>query len=667
METFFKHITPITYWFLAIIWLYIFIFYIKKIKSNSKDDKLLGLLLIVLSIDAFRTLFESLYFGTWYTSLSGLIPIAFFEFLAQPQVVFFPKIINLITAIIVLIILINRWLPSEIKQKEKIKTLIEDKNSELLEKNKELNISTDALEKVNSELELAKEKAEISEKYLDNIINNIGDPVFVKDEQSRFLLVNDACCKLFGYERANMIGKTLAEEVPLEEQESFLSIDKEVLKTGQENINEESLSIIGKQAKIISTRKTRYIDRNGNKVLIGIIRDFTERKQAEEELRRAKEKAEESDGLKTEFINNMSHEIRTPMNGIMGFSEFLNTPNLTDKKRKHYINIIKNSGNQLMRVIDDILEISTLETKQVKVIEKELCLNDLLLELFSIFDIKAKENKTPLYLKKGLSDQESIILTDETKLNKILSNLLENALKFTTEGFIELGYQYKDEALEIYVKDTGIGIIEEKHETIFLRFSQEEKSLERNIGGLGLGLSIAKENTELIGGTISLQSEKGKGSTFLITIPYKRANTKSEKQIFSNDNEKTLKKEGYVILIAEDEEVNFLYINLLLESFHLNLKIIHAKNGKEAVEICKTNGEIDFVLMDIKMPLMDGFKATEIIKKMHPELPIVAQTAYSTNEDKKLAISAGCDDFISKPINNNALKSIMCKYLKIKE
>lgn len=384
-----------------------------------------------------------------------------------------------------------------------------------------------------------------------------------------------------------------------------------------------------------------------------------ELKQTNDELFISKEKAEESDRLKTEFINNMSHEIRTPLNGILGFSSILNKPNLTDAKRKNYINIIQNSGKQLMRIIDDILEISKLGTKQVKTIIKEVCLNDLLLDQFSIFDIKAKENKIPLYFKKGLSDKESSIFTDETKLTKILSNLLENALKFTREGFIELGYQLKGSELEIYVKDTGIGIKKESQETIFIRFSQEEKELSKNVGGLGLGLSMAKENAELLGGEITLQSEKGKGSTFIVTIPYKPVNSNSD----INEEVLTEKQDKYTILIVEDEEVNYLYFETLLEDFELNLKILHAKHGKEAVEMCKENTEIDFVLMDLKMPIMNGFIATKLIKEFRHNLPIIAQTSYSTKEEKEQAFLAGCDDFISKPISEETLKKTMNKYL----
>ena len=384
-------------------------------------------------------------------------------------------------------------------------------------------------------------------------------------------------------------------------------------------------------------------------------------KEQNELLVIAKDKAEESDRLKTEFLNNMSHEIRTPMNGILGFSELLCSTDITNEKRSYFGKIIKNSGNQLLQVIDDILEISKLGTKQVKAIEKEVCLNNLMLNLFSIFDIKAKENKIPLYLKNGLNDEESTIFTDELKLNKILSNLLENAFKFTNEGFIEFGYHLKNKFIDIYVKDTGIGINKKSQKIIFERFSQEEKELSQKFGGLGLGLSIAKENSELLGGTITLDSEKGNGAVFTVSIPYNPVIPKNNIQPISDNSEGK-----FVLLIVEDEEVNYLFLEtLLIDSIKLDCILIHAKNGKEAVDICKSNSAIDFILMDIKMPIMNGYEATKLIKEFNPNIPIIAQTAYSTSEDKAKAISAGCDDFVSKPIRKKTLKEVLHKYLKI--
>lgn len=379
------------------------------------------------------------------------------------------------------------------------------------------------------------------------------------------------------------------------------------------------------------------------------------------ELEKAKEKAEESDRLKTQFINNMSHEIRTPMNGILGFSSFLDKPDLSEEKRKHYINIIKNSGNQLLRIIDDIMEISRLGTEKVKVLEEEICLNNFLLELFSIFDIKAKENKTPLYLKSGLSDEASIIFLDKAKLNKIIINLLDNALKYTNEGYIELGYQLKNKELVVYVRDTGIGICKDKHEMIFGRFSQEEE-ISENRGGLGLGLSIAKENAELLGGKITLASEKGIGSTFYVTLPYKPVNKDTDLRL--KNSQENLYQPDSSILIVEDEEVNYLLLEaLIIERFKSKYEILHAKNGKQAVELCEENHRIGCILMDLKMPIMNGFEATRRIKRMKPYLPIVAQTSYTGIGEKEKALSVGCDDFISKPINDNEFHKVLDKYL----
>ncbi|WP_456461139.1 PAS domain-containing hybrid sensor histidine kinase/response regulator [Lutibacter sp.] len=397
---------------------------------------------------------------------------------------------------------------------------------------------------------------------------------------------------------------------------------------------------------------------------VGTIQDITERKQIEQELLKAKKEAEEGNRLKTEFLNNMSHEIRTPMNGIIGFSEMLTEENITEAKRKYFINIIQNSGKQLLQIIDDILEISKLGTKQVKVIETKVCLNDVLLELFSVFDIKAKENNTPLYLKKSLSNEKSTVLIDKTKLIKILSNLLENALKFTNKGFIEIGYYLENEILKIYVKDTGVGIDSKNQKRIFDRFSQGDHKLSKKAGGLGLGLSIAKENTELLGGKISVQSKKGEGSTFIISIPYNPV----------NQNEKINKKESilevkkkpskYTILVAEDEEVNYLFIEIvLIDKIKLPCTILHAKNGQEAVDFCKNTTEIDLVLMDVKMPVLNGYEATKQIKEFLPELTIIAQTAYSTPNEIEKAFLAGCDDFISKPINKKTIVEIIDKYL----
>ncbi len=390
-------------------------------------------------------------------------------------------------------------------------------------------------------------------------------------------------------------------------------------------------------------------------------------KQKTKELHIAKENAEESDRLKTNFIRNISHEIRTPMNGIIGFSEFLNNPDLTPDERQEYTRIIINSGKQLMSIIEDILEISKLRSKQVKVNVEKTNLIVLLNALFSIFEIKAKEKNIDLYLENGFSEDQNLILIDKSKLNKILSNLLDNAIKFTNEGYVKINYKIENQFIIISIEDTGIGINSKDQENIFRSFSQSEKEISKNYGGLGLGLTLAKENIALIGGRIKFKSKEGKGSTFTITLPHNPV----QSNIIRTSIEHKKKYSGVekqIILIAEDGEVNFLFLKTVLIKMQDYDFVIHrAKDGKEAVNLCEYNSNIDLVLMDIKMPIMDGYDATKHIKKLRPKLPVIAQTAYSTEEDIQKALDAGCDDFISKPVDRKILKPILKKYFKIKQ
>ncbi len=538
-----------------------------------------------------------------------------------------------------------------------------------------------------------RKKAEAEIEKLSTAVEQSANTIVITDIECNIEYVNPKFTKLTGYTAQEVLGKNprILNAGTLE-RDYFVQMWKTIsageIWEGEFHNKKKNGEYFWEQVTITPIKDNRGKITN----YLAIKEDITLRKKAKKKLQKqneeyaslnekykvineellfAKEKAEESNQLKTEFIHNMSHEIRTPMNGILGFSSLLDKPNLTLEKRNQYINIIQNSGHQLMRIIDDILEISRLGTKQVKIIESKICLNDLLLEQFSIFDIKAKENKIPLYLKKELSDKDSTILTDSTKLNKILSNLLENALKYTNEGYIELGYKLLSDTepiqIQIYVKDTGIGIKLESLKTIFERFSQEEKELSKNVGGLGLGLSIAKENAELLGGKITVQSKKGEGSTFFITIPFKHINFGIEGSNSGNSKAVEMKKQNdFTILIVEDEEINFLYLETLLENISLNIKILHAKHGKEAVEICMINHKIDFVFMDLKMPIMSGYEATRKIKEFKPNMPIIAQTAYSTKEKKEQAFAAGCDDFISKPISEEALTEIVSKYLFVK-
>ena len=485
-----------------------------------------------------------------------------------------------------------------------------------------------------------------------------------------FVDFNTAAEDITLVKREDVINKHLLEAFPNMDRSPLFKALQEVDKTGRDLYIEP---FYYKDKKREGWRENRLYKLSTGEI-VALFSDVTERKNAEIllkkqnlELQEAKKRAEEANNLKTEFLNNMSHEIRTPMNGIIGFSELLNNLDISEEERKNYSKIVQRSSAQLLRIIDDILEISTLETKQIKLVESEFSLNDLLKDLFSIFTLKEINPNISLYLKNELPDSQSHIISDKTKLNKILSNIIENALRYTNEGFIEIGYHIESNNIILYVKDTGIGISPENHQVIFERFCHEDKDLSRKYGGLGLGLSISKENVQLLGGNITLESVKGKGTTFYITVPYKSANKKESKLVESVlETPITARSKNYTILVAEDEETNYFYIEQLLKlKAQFNHTLIHVKNGKEAYESCIGNKEIDLVLMDIKMPVMDGYEATQKIKSIFPNLPIIAQTAYATESDRQLALENGCDNYISKPIDREKLFGLLGDYLKI--
>ncbi|MBQ4822758.1 transporter substrate-binding domain-containing protein [Aquimarina sp. MMG016] len=382
------------------------------------------------------------------------------------------------------------------------------------------------------------------------------------------------------------------------------------------------------------------------------------------ELRLAKELAEKDHKLKSAFINNVSYEIRTPMNGIMGFSSLLNDTEITKKERKKYTDLIVNSCRQLIKSVDNILEISKLRTGQVELHPEKTDLHEVMNTVFSIFEIKAKEKDISLILNNNIKKDQRFILIDQAKLIKVINSLVENALKYTEKGAILISCTAQN-TLIISVRDSGKGIKFRDQKTIFKSLSQSTKQISEKYGGLGLGLTIAKENTQLMGGEISFSSIPNKGTTFRISLPYYPTDSNISE---SEESETILNPEArhYEILIAEDGEVNFLFLKtILLKMPEYDFNIHRAKNGMEAVDFCTNTNKIDLVFMDIKMPEMNGYDATKRIKVINGQLPVIAQTAYSTKEDIQNAFAAGCDDFISKPVEPKILKKILRKHLLI--
>jgi PAS domain S-box-containing protein len=498
-------------------------------------------------------------------------------------------------------------------------------------------------------------------KMLRTLIDNLPDTIYVKDINCCKIIANLADVKFVGYnEEADILGKTDLELFLGSIGERGYADDKEVIYAGRSIIEREE-NFVDNEGHIrwLLTSKIPLSDKNGRiSGLVGIGRNITERKRAEQELIKAKEKAEENDRLKTAFLHNISHEVRTPMNAIVGFSQLLNDSKLPTDKRKHFTDIIVQSSNQLLSIISDIISISTLEVGQERIQEKVINVNAICKLLYAEFLSKAVDRNITLRIKTDLSDDAAEISSDETKLIQILTNLISNGLKFTKQGYVNFGYKIKElqdtEAqLEFFIEDTGIGIAPEMFEEIFERFRQVDSSATREYGGSGLGLSISKAYIELLGGKIWLKSEPDKGSTFYFTIPYRKVqkNILLEKQpIIAIDTEI---EEPKTLLIAEDEDSNFMLLEELLSDINFNL--IRVINGFEAIEICKTNKHIDLILMDLKMPIMNGFDATKQIREFMPYIPIIAQTAYTSDFDKKKAFECGCSDFVSKPYKQELL------------
>ncbi|MBN2890568.1 MAG: PAS domain S-box protein [Bacteroidales bacterium] len=543
--------------------------------------------------------------------------------------------------------------------------------SVLLKDDVKLTVYHDITKLKKSEIEL-----KISQKRFEQLSNLTFEGILIH-ENGLAIDVNLSFAKMIGYSQNELIGKNL---ISLLIPEEFHEIIKKHISS------KHALPYIVKAKKRdgslidIEIESKDIILKNNQKVRVSAIRNVTERLKTEqkverqkneyaalneeyktqnEELYKAKENAEQSNKLKTEFLHNMSHEIRTPLNAILGFSELLDDPRIQKSQKNEYVNIIKNSGRQLLTVIDDILEVSKLETKKSVILNREFFLNELLDELFYFYQIKAKEKKIDFSLHKTLDNNKSLIISDEKKINKIIRSLLDNALKYTVQGSVGFGYEIKNDFIEFFVKDTGIGISNDKHEIVFERFIQEELELTRKYGGLGLGLAIVKENVQLLNGSVHLYSDKGKGSTFIVSIPYFTSENKDQLKGFnklSND---------FKILIAEDEEVNFLYLKELIDSLLKNVEILYAKDGEQALKMAFENDNISLIFMDLKMPMLDGYEASRKIKKVLPDLPIIAQTAYSTTQDEAKAYQYGCDDFISKPLEKNRIKILLAKYLNI--
>lgn len=498
------------------------------------------------------------------------------------------------------------------------------------------------------------------------IFESSPDPIIVVNREGRVIDYNTRLLNALHITNEPVIGKKIFHFIDKQYWRIALNSFHKTWTDGYvKNLEFKVFRADGSSFESVVSTGSIYNKEGSPESMVIIFKDISDRKETERKLREAKEKAEESDRLKTAFLSNMSHEIRTPMNAIVGFADLLNDTEITEKEKSEFIAQINLGADNLMHLIDDIIDIAKIEAGQLKINKSEFDLRKLIDEQLVMFRQNLESlDKTHLDLRLNWNMTENIVLmnTDPFRLKQIMSNLLNNAIKFTDSGFIELGVELFNGFIKIYIKDTGIGIEEQKQKVIFDRFMQGHITKGKLYGGTGLGLAISKNLSELLGGSIGVISTRNVGSEFWFTLPYTPEDTKKSTKITAIKKSK-IHWDSKKILIAEDDISNFKLLSEALKT--TNAELIWARDGNETIRLFKEHGHsLNLVLMDIQMPEMDGYNCTRIIKKENPTLPVIAQTAYAMQGEIELSKEAGCDDHIHKPLQINNLITILAPYLK---
>jgi PAS domain S-box-containing protein len=538
-----------------------------------------------------------------------------------------------------------------------------DKNGKPL---RAIGIQTDITRIKESEQKLIESQVNFKQ-----LSENINDAFWLRSIDHNLVYANPACFKIIGKNFTNIF----------EDFDAYYNwihpADREFIRRKREsNLKSPNENHFYEHRIINSSGETKWLwirtfpvfnEKGELYRRAGIASDITEHKELISDLLQAKDKAEESDQLKSAFLANMSHEIRTPMNGILGFAELLKDSDVNDQEKKNYIKIIDSNGKQLLNLIDDIIDISKIEVNQINLKNTIADLRPLLNDI-QYFFFKEQSRLEKEYIKLEVyapSISNNIINTDISRLQQIFNNLINNALKFTEQGTIKIGYTKENfddkEYYKFYVSDTGIGISDSTKSVIFERFGQVPPSNNKNQHGTGLGLAISKGLVELLGGEIWFESTPEKGSIFYFTIPIRSSSNNGEKNSKKNSKKMIKKWENLEILVVEDDADNLEFIKRLLEK--QGAKVFIAKTGTDAVNMIINNDTIKIVLMDIRLPDIDGFEATQRIKAIKPKLPIIAQTAYAMYNDKEMCLENGCDDYISKPLEKVILFEKINNYI----
>lgn len=503
---------------------------------------------------------------------------------------------------------------------------------------------------------------------LEVLLESMPFCIFFTDRHQRYIRVNRMMAKFLRVPSSEeAIGKTNKVFFTKRVARKMVEEDQNIIETGIPIVNkilyfeDEGVEGFWMEKNKIPIRDERGVIT----MIMGIFKDVSELMRIENELKEARDRAEESDRLKTSFLANMSHEIRTPMNGIVGFANLLRDPGLSDDKKDLFLKHIDHSSNQLLNIIDDIIDISKIESGQLKISNKPVRINRILDEIYSSFFHRIRgdapgQKLVDFKLKKGNENSDFTIVTDDFRLSQIFNNLIGNAIKFTKEGHITFGYTLQNQRhVEFFVSDSGMGVPNNKQRLIFDRFGQvnQERSLQPS--GTGLGLPISKSLVNLMGGEMWLESVVGKGSTFYFTLPLIIEEPLEESRILISN--KTYNWSNKHILVAEDEELNWQFVREMLRQ--TGATIHRARDGREVVTLTRKLSP-DAILMDIKMPEMSGIDAARKIRGFNDSVPIIVQTAFVMAEEKEDCILAGCNHFVTKPLDRTTIMELIDSYFK---
>jgi hypothetical protein len=543
-------------------------------------------------------------------------------------------------------------------------------NQELIEKNKQISDINENLKKSNEELAVQKEiitkKHFESDKFYEMLVQSANDGISFYDREWNLRYSNSSFYTMIGYTRDTYNTLSPVDLVHPEDQDYPLRREQALVSNG---FFETELRLRHKSGHYMNLSTRSVIVRNDNGEVLGaltISRDITRLKQVHEDLIKANIGAEASNRLKSNFLANISHEIRTPLNSVVGFSNLLLSNNLPNEVKEEYIEHINHNSEKLLQIIGDIIDLSRLESSQIEITYEEASLSTIVNEIIEEARQVIKRNEKPIILnvKNHFEAVGDLIFTDRIWLKRVLNHLMDNAVKFTLEGSVEFSYLLENQNIVFKIRDTGIGINKENLGRIFEEFRQEFDGHHRPFEGLGIGLTLAKEVIERMGGRIFVQSEKGVGSEFSFSIPYRPAGSARPKPATPSTEQvlQPIDWSSRKCLLVDDNKDVLIYLNRILTD--TGVAILTARSGFEAIELIKTNPDIDVVLLDMQMPEMNGIEATKEIRKIRKDIPIIAQTAFIFEDDKDIILEAGCDACLIKPIRREHLLTVMSSFVK---